>query len=309
MAVVASFGLTHRWLAAMETIAGDIRRGLPWVVLPLLLASGFRLFVEPIYCGNLYFFWLLLLPFYFVAQRLILNQSTPLRIRLSLLTNFVAINVGYLMIGIALRSSAKPGWRADGLMFGLDQLIFHGDPQRFLTWLQTPWLSSVTILCYIGAFSGFLFYLFLCEAFTLSPATGHLQLGLMRLYGFGFSGYLLLPAAGPAFHHPNLLPSVSHSILSAKLNPWVLGNCSGVDVCPSLHAAICAFTLIWIWRHHQKLFPFVLLPGLGLLLGTVYFKYHYFLDLPAGLLLGTAAALSIPHDLPAALHPPSSRSG
>jgi len=291
----------------METIAGDIRRGLPWVAFPLVLASGIRLGVEPSYWGRTFVLWLLLLPLYVATHRLLLREPTPLRIRLSLLTNFAAINIGYLMIGVALHS--KSGWRADDLIYGLDQLIFRGDPQRFLTPLHSPWLSSATILCYICAFSAFLFYLFLCEAFTLSPATGRLQLGLMRLYGFGFSGYLLLPAAGPAFHHPNQLPPVLHSAFSAKLNPWVLGNCSGVDVCPSLHAAIGVFTLIWIWRNHQKLFPFVLLPGLGLLLGTVYFQYHYFLDLPAGLLLGTAAALSIPHDLPPALRPSASCSG
>jgi len=291
----------------METLAGDIRRGLLWVVLPLAFASSLRLIIEPSYWGKAYLYWVFLLPFYAVCQFWLLRRPTPLHIRLALLSNFAAINIGYLMIGVALHSSS--GWRADDFVFQLDQFIFHGDPQRFLVALRTPWLSSVTMLCYIGTFSGFLFYLFLSEAFTLSKATGRIQLGLMRLYGFGFSGYLLLPAAGPAFHHPNQLPAITHSALSAKLHPWVLGNCSGVDVCPSIHAAICAFSLIWTWHRHRRLFPVVLLPGLGLLLGTVYFQYHYFLDLPAGLLLGTCAALSIFHALPATLHSSPSQSG
>lgn len=289
----------------METIAADLRRGLPWVILPLLAASSLRLGLEPAYWGAPFLVWLALPLLYVAAHRLLLRHPEPWRLRLSLLVNFLGINAGYLTIGYALRSPT--GWRADSLIHTIDRLLFRGDPQRLLIPLQTPWLTDVTILCYVVVFSGFLFYLFLAHAFTLSPATGRCQLGLMRLYGFGFSGYLLFPAAGPAFHHPALLPPIAHSALSAKLQPWVLGNCSGVDVCPSIHAAVCVFTLLWIWRTRRRLFPFVLGPALGLLLGTVYLQYHYFLDLPAGLLLGAAAALSVTHDLPAALRPSPSR--
>lgn len=151
------------------------------------------------------------------------------------------------------------------------------------------------MLAYLGFF-GFLLYLFLSEAIVLSPATGQVQLGLMRLYGLGFSGYILLPAAGPAFHHPSLLPPIRHSAFSAALQPWVLGNCSHVDVCPSIHAAVCAFTLVWTFRRRRWLFCPLLLPSAALLLGTVYLQYHYVLDLPFGLLLGTAAAPSLSND-------------
>jgi hypothetical protein len=277
----------------MESITRDIRRGLPWVAGPLIFASALRLGLEPAYWGRSYFVWLLLIPAYVATQILILRRPGPLTIRASLLLNFAAINVGYLMIGVALRSTTA--WRADDLIYTIDCAIFHGDPQRFLTFMQTPWLSTVTILGYIAAFSGYLMYLFLSEAFVLTPATGRLQLGLMRLYGAGFSGYILLPAAGPAFHHPGLLPAIKHSALSARLQPWVLGNCSHVDVCPSLHAAICAFVLVWTYHRRPRLFPFLLLPSAALFLGTVYFQYHYFTDLPFGLLLGTMTALSVSH--------------
>jgi hypothetical protein len=280
----------------MESITRDIRRGLPWVALPLIFASALRLCLEPTYWSRFYFAWLLLIPAYVTTQILILRRAAPLTIRLSLLLNFAAINVGYQMIGVALRSTTA--WRADNLVYAIDCAIFHGDPQRFLTHIQAPWLSTVTILGYIAAFSGCLFYLFLSEAFVLTPATGRLQLGLMRLYGVGFSGYILLPAAGPAFHHPTLLPAIKHSAFSARLQPWVLGNCSHVDVCPSIHAAVCAFTLVWTHRRRPRLFPFLVLPSAALLLGTVYFQYHYFTDLPFGLLLGTMAALSVSHAKP-----------
>jgi PAP2 superfamily len=279
----------------MDAIAQDIRRGLVWVVLPLALASAVRLGLEPDYWSVRFVCWLLLIPGYAIIQSLALRQAGPWRIRLAVLLNFGAISVGYQMIGVALRSSG--GWRADDLVYRGDCWIFRGDPQRFLAHLQAPWLSTITMAGYL-AFGGYLVYLFLAETFILTAATGRLQLGLMRLYGLGFAGYLLLPAAGPAFHHPGLLHPISHSSFSARLQPWVLGNCSRVDVCPSIHAAVCCFMLIWTYQHHRRLFPYLVLPSAALLLGTVYLQYHYVIDVPFGLLLGAGAAYSVSHALP-----------
>jgi hypothetical protein len=277
-------------MVSVDAIAQDIRRGITWVALPLALASALRLGLEPQYWSSLYFFWLMLIASYVVVQALVLRRASPWRIRLSLLVNFTPISIGYLMIGAALHSAAA--WRADDLIYRIDCGIFCGDPQRFLADLQVPWLSTVMMAAYL-AFGGCLIYLFLAEAFVLTVATGRLQLGLMRLYGFGYSGYILLPAAGPAFHHPSLLHSIKHSFFSARLQPLVLSNFSGVDAFPSIHAAVCCFVLVWTYRHHRRLFPYLLVPSAALLLATVYLQYHYAIDLPFGLLLGVGAALSV----------------
>jgi hypothetical protein len=276
----------------MESIAADFRRGIAWVVVPLALAIVVRLALEPAYITPRFALFAGLLVLFAATHLWLAKSPSAGRIRSALLANFLGINLGYLTIGVAMNAHA--GWRADELVFAIDRALFGGDPQRFLARISQPWLSTATMLGYL-AFAGFLFYLFLSEAFVLSRATGRVQLGLMRLYGLGFSGYLLLPAAGPALHHPDLLPAIRHSAFSAALQPWVLGNCSGVDVCPSIHAAVCAFTLIWTRRRRPWLFWWLLPVGLALLLGTVYLQYHYFLDLPFGLLLGAVAALSVSH--------------
>jgi hypothetical protein len=291
----------------MESIAAAFYRGIRWVLVPLSVAILLRLGLEPGYLTWKFGLLIALLAAFGVAHAWLARRPSPLAIRAALLVNFLGINLGYLCIGLALNAHA--GWRADDFVYALDQSIFRGDPQRFLAPLSRPWLSTVTMLGYL-AFAGFLLYLFLSEAFVLGRATGQVQLGLMRLYGIGFSGYLLLPAAGPAFHHPALLPPIQHSSFSAALQPWVLSNCSRVDVCPSIHAAVCVFMLIWTYRRRRALFWFLLAPGAALLLGTVYLQYHYFLDLPAGLLLGTAAALSVSYVEPRPiLHPPPGATG
>jgi hypothetical protein len=291
----------------MESISADFRRGIPWVVAPFLGVVLLRLALEPGYFTGKYAV-LIALPIAFgLVHAWLARESSPWRIRAAVLVNFAAVNIGYLWIGVALNDD--PGWRADDLVYAIDRTVFAGDPQRFLARISAPWLSTVTMLGYLG-FAGLLFYLFLSEAFVLTRATGRVQLGLMCLYGLGFSTYVLLPAAGPAFHHPARLPPIQHSAFSARLQPWVLGNCSQVDVCPSIHAAICAFALVWTFTRRRWLFWLLLPPCLALLLGTVYLQYHYFLDLPCGLLLGTAAALSVSHAEPRpSVHAPAGSTG
>lgn len=281
----------------MESVTHTIRRGLPWVLAPLALATAIRVALEPGYVGLELAAWCGLLVLYgFVQWRLTSPGAGPWRLRASLLVNFAAINVGYLALGWFLGS--REGWRADDVVYAVETAVFHGDPQRWITALQTPWLSTAAMLGYLG-FGGFLLWLFLSEAFVLRAETGRLQLGLMRLYGLGFSGYLLLPAAGPCFHHPERLPAIVHSSFSAALHPWVLGNCTRVDVCPSIHTAVCVFALAWAAGRRRAWLVLLAPAGAALLLGTVYFQYHYALDLFFGALLGlAAAAASLSHEPP-----------
>lgn len=263
----------------METITRSIRRGIPHVVLPIAAATVVRLVLEPAYLNGRFLGWIGLIALYSVLTYRLTRQANAWTVRGLVALNLLGVNVGYLMIGYAYQSHA--GWRADDFVYRMERLIFAGDPQRWIAPLQTPWLSTAAMIGYLS-FSVFLLWLFLSETLTLSERTGRLQFALMRLYGLGFAGYLLLPAAGPCFHHPELLPAIAHSRFSAALHPWVLGNCSHVDVCPSIHTAICTLTLAWAYRYHRKIFYLFLPFGLTLLLGTVYFQYHYLLDLIFG---------------------------
>jgi hypothetical protein len=268
---------------ACEAIASDLRRGAARFAWPLGAASLIQLALERQYWSAAYFAWLIVILVYAVLQHGLLRQPSPGRIRVALLANFLAIGVGYTMIGTAL--AATPGWRADGALYQIERTVFGADPQRFLAPWRTPWLSTIAILGYVS-FVGFLLYLFLAEVFRLNRSTGRLQFGLMSLYGIGYAGYILFPAAGPVFYHPVLLPPLVHSSVSAYLSAWVIKCCSRVDAWPSLHAAVCCFALIWTFRRHRGVFCLLILPGAALMLGAVYFQFHYFIDLLAGCLLG-----------------------
>lgn len=276
----------------MEILNRDLRRAARWAWWPIALASLARLGMEPHYWSPRYAGWLGLIGLYAALQFWCLRSPSASRVRQSLLLNFIGINVGYNMIGLALRSAS--GWRADDALRRFGHAVFQGDPQRFLASIQSPGVSTYAMIGYL-AFFLLLGYLFLIELSPQREATGRLQLGLMRVYGLGFSGYLLVPAAGPISHHPEQLHSVNHSAFSAWANQFVLKGCSGVDVFPSLHAAVCCFALGWTFANRPKWFPYLIPPSLGLLLGTVYFQYHYATDLLCGCALGTLATLSVHH--------------
>lgn len=284
----------------MEVLTHDLRRAARWAWWPIAIASLTRLALEPHYWSPRYAGWLALIGLYAGLQFGCLQSASPLRIRTSLLLNFIGINVGYNMIGLALRSTS--GWRADEALRRFDHLLFRGDPQRFLSSIQSPGLSTYVMSGYL-AFFLLLGYLFLIESSHLTEATGKLQLGLMRVYGLGFSGYLLAPAAGPVSHHPEPLHALQHSSFSAWANQLVLKGCSGVDVFPSLHAAVGCFALAWTFFHRPKWFLGFIPPGLGLMLGTVYFQYHYATDVLAGCALGALAVLSTRHAKASPLQP------
>src|SRR6185295_16806001 len=110
--------------------------------------------------------------------------------------------------------------------------------------------------------------------------------GCFSIYGLGFIGYSLLPAAGPwkalatEFREPltgGWLTDLNMLIVSRGSN--------GVDVFPSLHCAVSAFFLCFDCRHRPLRFRILLLPCVGLWISTIYLRYHYAVDVVAGFVL------------------------
>ena len=107
--------------------------------------------------------------------------------------------------------------------------------------------------------------------------------GLFSLYGIGFLGYAMVPAAGPylAFAHEFHVP-LTGGMLTQWNNDLVKMGSSGVDVFPSLHVAVSCFLLGFDFRHKRWRFLIYLLPCLGLWLSTIYLRYHYLTDVVVG---------------------------
>ena len=102
----------------------------------------------------------------------------------------------------------------------------------------------------------------------------------------GYFGYILLPAAPPRY---TLLPEFTRTlngvILDASMKLINIFPNTSRCAFPSLHGAITVLSLLFAWKYVRWLF-WILLPfGVGLILGTIYLRHHYAVDLLAGFIL------------------------
>lgn len=117
--------------------------------------------------------------------------------------------------------------------------------------------------------------------------------GLMVVSFFGLLGYLLVPAIGPMYSLRNQYTvPLSHSI-------WMFNRDVDFmdfarirrDVFPSLHVAISFVVWLYAYRNSKWLFWILSPLILSLWLSTLYLRYHYLIDVVAGLILAPLSFL------------------
>lgn len=199
----------------------------------------------------------------------------------------VAMNASYQAMAGAV--PAVRALRYDAELLALDRWLLGETPAVRLASLARPWFTEVMSLCYIF-FMPLLLFSLLRYFFRRRELLGEFYSGLFTVYGLGFLGYLLVPAAGPWLAHPELFQAALSGGPVAELNQVMVERGSNrVDVWPSLHCAVSAFILGFSWHHHRTEFRYLLLPVAGLWLSTLYLRYHYFFDVLCGFALAAFA--------------------
>lgn len=195
----------------------------------------------------------------------------------------VGMNVSYQAMAGAIPALRED--RFDSQLLLIDRLLLGETPALLLERFATPALTDLFSLCYIF-FMPLLFLSLLRYFFRQRELLGEFYAGLFTVYGLGFLGYLLVPAAGPWLAHGSLFSvKLSGGAITVLNQSMVEHGSIRVDVWPSLHCAVSAFILGFAWRHHRKEF-FVLLPLVaGLWLSTLYLRYHYLIDCLCGFAL------------------------
>jgi membrane-associated phospholipid phosphatase len=184
----------------------------------------------------------------------------------------------------------------------LDRALFLGaNPIEVLERVASPWLTEVLQWAYTA-------YLLLPiglvallawkgDAATIRRALFSL-LGVMYL---SYLGYFLVPASGPNIHNnlarPAVCPISSLGLyrfadelpgvwLSEALRRWMFEvELTKMDCFPSGHVAVAVVCWIVARRLHRPLGALFGVVAAGVVLSTVYLRYHYVVDVVAGLLL------------------------
>ena len=185
----------------------------------------------------------------------------------------------------------------DQLFIAIDHWMFGVNPTQWLYRYSNPILTEILQSAYFSYYV--IFLLVGVEIYRRYPLEKFDHAAFLIVYGFYLSylGYFLLPAIGPRFTLHNFsdlehdLPGVfltpifraiinaGESIPSGLSNPVEYVQ---RDVFPSGHAQltlVCTY-LAFRYRLHSRWFICIL--ASLLIVGTVYLRYHYVIDLIAG---------------------------
>jgi hypothetical protein len=248
-----------------------------WVFGLFLLMASVRLFANPAARGPSFVFFAGLAAVLALAAWTE-RDPTPWRWRVRLFSSFVVMGAAFYAIGVGVPMLGNP--TADSLLLRWDRELIGETPAVSLEpWLY-PWLEDVAMAGYL-----FFFYYLLAGpayySFRDMAVFRKCIVGLFTMYGVAFTGYIFFPAGGP--HHALVFHTALHG-------PWLVDSVLGavdrgsnaVDVFPSVHVAASLYLLLFDWQHYRQRFWWVLVPCVVLWMATVYLRFHYFVDLLAG---------------------------
>jgi membrane-associated phospholipid phosphatase len=107
-----------------------------------------------------------------------------------------------------------------------------------------------------------------------------------------YLGYIAVPAIGPRF-----LPSIAEAQTTSLTGLFffqpvrrMLDSAEGItrDCFPSGHTELTLLVLYYARKFHRRTFWWLLPLGIGIVLSTVYLRYHYVVDVIAGAVLAVA---------------------
>jgi len=176
-------------------------------------------------------------------------------------------------------------YRWDVALFGVEPTVW---AQRF----SHPLLTDVLTVCY------WLFYVtppllgLLLYRKEKRTEFRYTLLSIVLCLYLGYIGYVVWPASAPRLVIGNqygaplhgLWPLLDQTRAATKAIPL-----TAQGAFPSLHCAVALLATILAWRHLRWFFPIQLVLGTGLIVGTVYLRHHWVVDILAGFVLTFAA--------------------
>ncbi|MGC2423777.1 MAG: phosphatase PAP2 family protein [Nitrospirota bacterium] len=160
-------------------------------------------------------------------------------------------------------------------------------PGEWLEWMVRPAVTTVLQICYT---SYYFVPLVFCLILFFKRETEYFDISLFGItLGFfvSFLGYIIVPALGPRYY---LEGQYAHGIMRGGLASAIdstLNLLEGTnrDAFPSGHTEVVLIVLMYAWRYKRWLFWLALPLATGLVIATMYLRYHYVVDVIAGAIL------------------------
>lgn len=175
----------------------------------------------------------------------------------------------------------------DSALIGLDQKLFGFQAsvalQRFVRPSLTAWMDFAYFyhLINIPVVACFVYVRRTRERFR------EMMSGVVVITFFGLLGYLLVPAIGPVFtlRDQYTVPLTQPLALFYRQVEFMDFARIRRDVFPSLHVGISFIVWLYAYRNSRRLFWLLSPLILSLWVSCVYLRFHYLIDVLAGLIL------------------------
>ena len=288
---ILAFALNLFFAVCSLANVGKIRLDLPGFSLDRELALGLV--------------FLALTPLTLLLARL-LNPRTTLMARFLRLCYIQALYLLYFGESIRLSQLWYGGASLDAFFAGLDGLLFGLQPaidfSRRLQGLR--WVNELFF------FSYFFFYILMATGVWALFFRRRFREAERFLFTVSASFFLMyvwftfFPVQGPKYYFPELRAAWYGHFRGYLFTAFMKGTFNHMNLAgaafPSSHVAVALVALLLNWKHNRFLVPLYLPLTLLLCASTVYLYAHYFVDVPAGLLVGLALHFLVPRLRPAA---------
>jgi membrane-associated phospholipid phosphatase len=175
----------------------------------------------------------------------------------------------------------------DQALMAIDQRLFGFQAslalQRFITPELTTWMS-LSYFYHLINIPLIALFIYLWRG---RRNFREMMSGIMVVSFFGLMGYLLVPAIGPLYTLRNqyTVPlQQSIPLLNREVDFMDFARIRR-DVFPSMHVALSFVAWLYAYRNSKKLFWIISPLMISLWISTVYLRYHYLIDVVAGLIL------------------------
>jgi len=181
----------------------------------------------------------------------------------------------------------------DSYLIQIDLFLFGVHPTVWMEQWINPWFTDLMSLAYISYY--FLPVILAVTLYLKGRREEFHQTMFIFTFGYyiSFIGYILFPAIGPRFTLAHLQTIPLEGSFFTDLVRDLLNTIehNKRDCMPSGHTQMVLMVLFLAHRYEKVLF-YVFLPIIcGLILSTVYLRYHYVIDLMVGVALAIGCTI------------------
>ena len=186
----------------------------------------------------------------------------------------------------------------DAAIYRVDLAVFGFEPAVAFDHLVTPALTEWFAFFYYSYFFILCAYLFPMGAFERRiRILTELSVGLLLVVCVGHCLYLVVPGRGPyAYLAPHFQNQLSGGFWWPLVRDAVasVDGASRTDIFPSLHTACPTFLTLFSFRNrahrpYRYIWPVTAFFTSQIILATMYLRWHYLLDVVAGVTLAVVA--------------------